>query len=196
MCLDIENNHLLSGSRDTTLRLYDLRNAKTIKIFEGHTDWIKSCRLDGDFVISGSCDSTAKVWSILDNDNSKVQSLEGHTSAIKCVYSMESKANKVIVSGSQDTTLKVWDFNYGSLISTLEGHSDEVVHISPFQTKLATCSFDNSIRIWDVEKGTLVCTLLGHTYRVSSMISFENKLLTGSWDKTVKLWEFPIDFRP
>ena len=53
-CCSIEGFQVLSGSRDCTLRLFDMRNGKVLKTFSGHTDWIKTCIFDGDQIISGS----------------------------------------------------------------------------------------------------------------------------------------------
>lgn len=60
MCLDIDGHYLVSGSRDTSLRMWDLRTGKSLKTFSGHNDWVKYCKLDGALLISGSCDSTVR----------------------------------------------------------------------------------------------------------------------------------------
>lgn len=51
-------------------------------------------------------------------------SLRGH---VKAVYQVSWSAdNRLLVSGSADSTLKVWDVRNTKLIFDLPGHADEV----------------------------------------------------------------------
>ena len=53
-----------------------------------------------------------------------VTSLRGH---VKAVYQISWSAdNRLLVSGSADSTLKVWDVRKGKLMCDLPGHADEV----------------------------------------------------------------------
>lgn len=56
----------------------------------------------------------------------------------------------MIVSGSKDTTLKVWDVKKKSLMFDLPGHSDEIFAVdwSPDGEKVASGSKDKILRIW------------------------------------------------
>jgi WD40 repeat protein len=69
-----------------------------------------------------------------------------------------------VVTGSDDKTAKVWDFNTGKLLHTLSGHLDWIrsVVISSDNAKLATGSGDNTTKIWDLNTGKLLYTLSGH----------------------------------
>ncbi len=55
------------------------------------------------------------------------------------------------VSGSWDSTVKVWDDVTGSVLSTLEGHTIEIssVAISSNSTKSVSGLCDTAVKVWD-----------------------------------------------
>ncbi len=57
----------------------------------------------------------------------------------------------MLVSASYDKTVKVWDFNSGVLLETLEGHRSGVMDVtfSPDGTMIASASYDSTIKIWE-----------------------------------------------
>ena len=123
-----------------------------------------------------------------------------------------------ILSGSGDKTLKLWRTCDGSLINTLNGHTDYVQqphfhlgsHItqvmcccfSPDGSTILSCAYDKTLKLWRTRDGSLISTLNGHTNYVtttSSWFSFTqvtcccfspdgSTILSGSGDKTLKLW--------
>ena len=123
--------------------------------------------------------------------NTVLQTLEGHTSLVRSVaFSHDSK---LLVSGSDDYTVRIWDTTTGVCQQTLEGH-DRLVNSVAFshdRKLLASGSDDYTVRIWDTATGVCQQTLKGHDDSVRSIaFSHDSKLLaSGSFDGTVKIWD-------
>lgn len=74
-------------------------------------------------------------------------------------------------SGSEDGTVKLWDYESGEYIRTLRGHTNVVtcVDFSPKGGYLVSTSTDLSIKIWDVSEYKCVRTLRGHDHTISAV---------------------------
>jgi WD40 repeat protein len=59
----------LSGSRDNTLKLWDVATGKELRTLTGHTDEVASVVFspDGRTALSGSRDMTLKLWDLTDS---------------------------------------------------------------------------------------------------------------------------------
>ena len=91
--------------------------------------------------------------------------LEGHTD---CVNSVAIKDN-LIISGSWDKTIRIWELDSGKCLKTLEGHTNFVRSVAIKYNLIISGSDDNTIRIWDIDSGVCLKTLEGHTYCVYSV---------------------------
>ena len=93
---------------------------------------------------------------------------------VRCVAFKPDNPN-IVVSGSDDETIKTWDITSGSCLSTLSGHSHWVFSVawSPDGTKLASGSRDETVRIWEAATGKQLWQLnVGYAFsRFSTRIS-------------------------
>eukprot|EP01006_Ploeotia_vitrea_P053094 TRINITY_DN67753_c9_g2_i1.p1 TRINITY_DN67753_c9_g2~~TRINITY_DN67753_c9_g2_i1.p1 ORF type:complete len:498 (+),score=242.11 TRINITY_DN67753_c9_g2_i1:194-1495(+) len=100
----------------------------------------------------------------------------------------------VLVSASEDSTVKMWDYESGQFERTIKAHTDAVQDVA-FNTDgslLATCSSDLSIKLWDMETYQNRKTLNGHDHNVSCVRFVPgdaNILVSASRDKTIKVWD-------
>ncbi len=127
-----------------------------------------------------------------------VKTLNGHHAWVTGVA--VSPNSKLIASGSEDFTVKLWLIDAGVEYLTLRGHGAEVtcVAFSPDGNMLASGSKDKTIKLWDAKSGKLLKTLgdlsageyLGHAEAITSIAfsPFGNLLVSGSRDKLMKIW--------
>ncbi|KAG9248840.1 nuclear migration protein-like protein nudF [Calycina marina] len=102
-----------------------------------------------------------------------------------------------LASASEDSTIKIWDWEGGELEKTLKGHTKAVQDVDyggpKGATLLASCSNDLTIKLWDPSADYKnIRTLPGHDHSVSAVrfISASgNLLVSASRDKTLRIWD-------
>jgi len=157
-----DGKFLASGSYDHTIKIWRVSDGSLVRTWEGHTHAgilggkvsfpVESIVFspDGQFLASGSCDHTIKIWRV--SDGSLVRTLEGHQG---CVCSVAfSPDGKFLASGSDDHTIKIWRVSDGSLVRTFSSLKEHnVVYVvgsvafSPDGRLLASGS-DDGIVLW------------------------------------------------
>jgi len=98
--------HIVSGSSDKTVKVWDAATGKLDKTLDGHSGPVSAVAYspDGQHIVSGSFDKTVKVWDAATGKLDKT--LNGHSDTVMAVaYSPDGQH---IVSGSDDKTVKVW----------------------------------------------------------------------------------------
>ncbi|TAE28788.1 MAG: hypothetical protein EAZ92_07720 [Candidatus Kapaibacterium sp.] len=82
--------------------------------------------------------------------------LRGHVGTVRSVSF--SPDGKLIVSGSEDKTVKIWDAATGTILRSLRGHGNSVtsVFFSPDSKFVISSSKDKTVRIWDAETGNTI----------------------------------------
>src|SRR5438067_1326087 len=104
--------------------------------------------------------------------------LRGHSAEIfRIAWSPDGR---VLASGDNDNTIRLWDGRTGQPLRTLEGHPLYATSLawSPDGRVLVSGSGDNTIRLWDGRTGQLLRTLEGHTNRINCLsFSSDGRLL-------------------
>eukprot|EP00535_Pseudo-nitzschia_heimii_P005818 CAMPEP_0197175322 /NCGR_PEP_ID=MMETSP1423-20130617/1573_1 /TAXON_ID=476441 /ORGANISM="Pseudo-nitzschia heimii, Strain UNC1101" /LENGTH=440 /DNA_ID=CAMNT_0042624445 /DNA_START=274 /DNA_END=1596 /DNA_ORIENTATION=+ len=143
--------------------------------------------------------------------------LAGHSAPVTCLK--VHPVFTVVVSGSEDGSIKVWDNESGEYMRSLKGHTNTVnsLAFTPTGNYLASCSNDLSIKLWDFTTYNCVRTLRGHDHTISSIVFLPlqniipsasedsstgmdvaaanaKHLLSASRDHTVKLWDMETGF--
>jgi len=99
----------------------------------------------------------------------------------------------LVVTGSDDRGVRIWDAATGALLQTFKEHTGEVTSVafSPNGKMLASGAKDSTVRIWDLTKNVILKVFTEHTNDVNTVaFSLDSKrLASGSADNTVRIWD-------
>jgi len=204
LCVAVHGDWIVTGSRDNTVCLWRQVNGSyaLVASLPGHTDSVGAVCIgpapNGMILFaSASADMTVKLWEVPSSTSpQKVLSrwtIKAHDKDINSLAF--SPSMKLLVSGSQDKTAKLWRLEDGSAVGTLKGHKRGIwsVRFSPSEQLIATASADHTIRLWSTG-GAQQClkTLEGHgnsVLRVAFLGSDGQQLLSTGSDGLVKIWD-------
>ncbi|KAK0569923.1 hypothetical protein OC861_000508 [Tilletia horrida] len=97
----------------------------------------------------------------------------------------------IIVSGSCDRQVRVWDLKTKSCKFVLNGHNSTVRCLKVLDGRpiAISGSRDTDIRIWDLNMGKLLHLCVGHTGSVRCLEVAGNRVVSGSYDNTCRIWD-------
>ena len=114
-----------------------------------------------------------------------------HRAPISCIA--VHPVYTLAATGSEDSTVKMWDFDTCQYERTLNGHTGHVTGVAfdPAGNLLASCSADMTAKLWDLATNVCVKTLKGHDHTLSAVLFLPSgdSVLTCSRDGTLKSWE-------
>ncbi len=187
---------LASTGEDQTIRLWNLETGECSTVLRGHSGRVWAARFspDGRSLATGGEDQTLRLWDLAADlaDLSVLsvlpcrQILRGHSDRVQCLAF--SPDGTQLISGSKDTSIKIWHPATGECLNTLQGHSNCVwaiatneiarlpipdAQIPPFLQLaqspappsrtpiLLSGSEDETIRVWDLLTGKCLNILKG-----------------------------------
>ncbi|KAK2013530.1 WD repeat domain-containing protein [Colletotrichum eremochloae] len=184
-CLQFDETKIITGSRDKTIRVWDMRT------FE--------CRL-----VIGPPEVVNDVSLLLDDEGNPVHyaTLPDNQRANPSMPAMVSfpthhKASilclqyddRMLVTGSSDSSCIVYNVRSGYRpVRRLQHHTAAVLDLAFDDKHIITCSKDISICVWDRTTGNLLRQLRGHSGPVNAVQMRGNTIVSCSGDFRVKLW--------
>lgn len=152
----------------------------------GHKLDVRSVTEGKGFIVSGSRDKTAKVWTIIDGRYTDTETLNHHSNFVGAVLVIEE--NDWICTASNDATICV--YKYPSAMEpfiVLKGHTSTVCALAKGNTPnvLMSGSWDKSAKIWtDISSSQSSLTLVGHEAAVWAVARLPTgKYITGMMEE-------------
>ncbi|XP_047316950.1 coatomer subunit beta'-2 [Impatiens glandulifera] len=155
--------YVLSASDDMLIKLWDWKKGWVCtQIFEGHSHYVMQVTFnpkDTNTFASASLDRTIKIWNLGSQEPNFT--LDAHLKGVNCVDYFTGGDKPYLITGSDDHTAKVWDYQTKSCVQTLEGHTHNVsaVCFHPDLPIIITGSEDGTVRIWHATTYRLENTL-------------------------------------
>ena len=192
------SNLIATASDDKTLKIWDVTRSPA----SSHTSSFASANANGNTndnsvgmpsVGTGStspsndnnCNSTG------DSITDALVEFKGHSNF--CFSVKFNPQGNLLVSGSFDETVKVWDVRTGECVSTLPAHSDPVtgVDFNRDGTCIVSSSHDGLMRIWDVATGECLKTIYAEGNPPVTFVKYSANgkyVLSGMLDGKLRLW--------
>nr|XP_031841199.1 transducin beta-like protein 3 [Nomia melanderi] len=197
-------NLFLSSAKDNSICVWYM-NKETFEVSRlasaiRHTASVGSIAISQTsckFFASVSQDSCLKLWNLPENFQfdekhslDVVHTVLAHRKDINSVT--VSPNDKLIATGSQDKTAKLWSANDLQLLGVFHGHKRGVwcVRFSPIDQVLLTTSADCTIKLWSLTELSCLKTLEGHESSVlkAEFLTRGTQLITASGDGLLKIW--------
>lgn len=182
---------LAAGDDRGYTQLFDLGSRAVMRTFHGHERAVHMARFSHEStqLFTASDDRRALCWDV--QAETQVRSFEGHEDFVRSGVLNPTSAH-MLVTGSYDHTVRVWDVNSPSSIMTLK-HANPVedVVLLPGGGLLATASA-NTLTVWDILSGGRVLhSVSAHSKTVTSLCTDRDgrHLLSSSLDRFVKVYE-------
>ncbi|RMZ79976.1 hypothetical protein DV738_g2956, partial [Chaetothyriales sp. CBS 135597] len=219
--LQYEGNTLVSGSTDRSVRVWDIDKGEERQVFRGHTSTVRCLQIVSPvkvgetadnkpimmprqpLIITGSRDSTLRIWKLPRPEDPTFIQPEADTDADDCPWFLRTLTGHqhsvraiaahgdTLVSGSYDCTVRVWKISTGESVLTLRGHAQKVysVVLDHARNRCISGSMDNMVRIWDLDTGALRYSLEGHTSLVGLIDLQCERLVSAAADSTLRIWD-------
>jgi hypothetical protein len=185
-CCQFDEHKIITGSRDRTIRVWDLVDYRCLKVIGGpeHRP-VKP-------------NPSATPLEKHPNWQVNVNSLNGtpagnklfhipafyHDASILCLQFDD----KILVTGSSDHTVIVWDISTYEPVTRLRYHGGGVLDICFDERFIVSCSKDQKIAIWSRETYELLQVLDEHAGPVNAIQLRGDTLLSGAGDGKAMLW--------
>lgn len=186
-CVQFDEDKILTGSRDRTVRIWDAHTYECMKVI-GVTS-----RNPGSAVPplpEELTDQGHRPFKTVFSLQSEIEPAAAvpylyHTGSILCLQYDE----KVMITGSSDYTLIIWDVKAGyQPIRRLRHHTAGVLDVCFDEKHIVSCSKDATVCLWDRQTGGLLRKLSGHRGPVNAVQLRGDLVVSASGDGIAKLW--------
>lgn len=193
-CVQLDDdNMLISGSLDKTLRYTDLgASNENCKVIQGHESGVYCLQFLKHGVASGGGDSVIRMHDM--RTGMCHRTLKGHTvGAVRALQFNDTH----LISGGTDCTLRFWDLRTGSCMSVVDVGARINALKFDEQRVIVACA-DRTLKVYNMETKEQLGEHGGHLGPVTSLTNFVDPAspqcftaMTGSTDHSVKVWQLP-----
>ncbi|KAL8710722.1 MAG: hypothetical protein Q9220_004740 [cf. Caloplaca sp. 1 TL-2023] len=197
-------NYLVSGSRDKTLRKWDLETQRLIgKPLVGHTASVLCLQFDSsedeDMIVSGSSDTDVIIWQFSTGEMIKKIARAHEESVLNLKFD-----SRFLVTCSKDKTIKIWnrhelrpgDRDYP--VKGVDGGGSCPAYILDLREMGGSVDIDRHLTAEEkapIPSYTPIMILESHNAAVNAIHIYQDQLVSASGDRHVHLWDIHTGVR-
>ncbi|KAK4101206.1 WD40 repeat-like protein [Parathielavia hyrcaniae] len=185
--LQHNSQYLVSGSRDRTLKVWDMKSRRCLRTMAKHRGSVLCLQFDSspeeDLIVSGSSDSDVIIWRF--STGEPIQTLKNaHRESVLNVRFDQ----RILVTCSKDKTIKIYNrkpLRHGDL-----GYQT----VGPVPTNVKDYGYSLPMTPDDfpvVAAWTLIGCLEGHGAAVNAVQIHDREVVSASGDRFIKVWDWP-----
>jgi WD40 repeat protein len=191
LALSPDGKTLVTGSRDKSIRVWDLNTTKVIRMLQGHNDEITTLAFskDGTQLASASKDQNIRIWSLSSADEHR--NFAGHEGYVwSAAFTTDGK---FFASGGADRAIIIRNTATGEVVKKIDAHKLAVTALAfnADGSRIVSAGGDQLVKLWNAKTGELIKEFKGHTAAVMAVV-FSNdgkQILSGGADKEARLWD-------
>ena len=182
-CVQLDDeNVLVSGSLDKTLRRVDLNANEEVSVIQAHENGVYCLQFLRHGLASGGGDSLIRMHDV--RTGRCHRTLQGHSGgAVRALQFDEVN----LVSGGTDHDLRFWDLRTASCTATVDVGT-RINALKFDQSRVFVGCADRTLKVYDMQSHSLVAEHVGHLGPIMSIAGHGDHWYTGSTDQTTKMW--------
>ncbi|KAG6909728.1 hypothetical protein DXG01_015716 [Tephrocybe rancida] len=184
--LRIDDNWIVSCSKDSVVRVWDRKTLKMSRMLRGHDGPVNSIGLQSGRVVSASGEGKMIMWDIASGE--RIRTFEVQERGLACI---EFKGD-YIVSGTE-CKIKIWSALTGECLRAFVGHDGLVraLAFDPTSGRLVSTSYDKTVKLWDFDSGNLIREFKNtHTSHIFDVKFDASRIVSTSHDHKIVVIDF------
>ncbi|TYH92542.1 hypothetical protein ES332_A13G188800v1 [Gossypium tomentosum] len=161
LALSPNDKLLFSAGHSRQIKVWDLDTFKCLRSWKGHDGPVMgmACHGSGGLLATSGADRKVLVWDV--DGGFCTHYFKGHKGVVTSIMFHPDVNKSLLFSGSDDTTVRVWDLLAKKCVAVLEKHFSAVssMAVSEDGWTLLTAGRDKVVNLWDL-----------HDYRCKSTI--------------------------
>ena len=178
--------YLVSGSRDLTIKVWDMKTRRCLRTLKGHRRSVLCLQFDSspdeDIIVSGSSDSDVIIWRFSTGEIIEVLKHAHQESVLNVKFD-----KRILVTCSKDKTIKVFNrrpLRHGDLGYPITDQVGTVVNVG---YEIPPSIEDAPV----IAPWTQIGQLIGHSAAVNAVQIHEREIVSASGDRYIKVWDWP-----
>jgi WD40 repeat protein len=194
IALSPNEEFLAVGGYFKGIRIYHYPTGRLINILKSHTNVILDLAFSpkGEYLISGSSDSTAKVWN---SKNWTLQStISTHNKAVYAVKIIEKDGKNFAITTGYDKKLSKYSIENKKTVKTIQVES-KLKYLASSSKHIAVCGKSKKILIFDYNLKT-IHTIKSESKPSGLSYSIDGTLLiAGTSEKNVNIYDSTVNYK-